>query len=79
MRITDINPCRPSTFPGSWYHFLVQRLIGGYQSPQRISGGAMGHQFLFMDDDSPAHRIVTVEELLNSEDTEWKGCKGFVI
>ncbi|GFY11102.1 uncharacterized protein TNCV_4470881 [Trichonephila clavipes] len=26
--------CRPSTFPESWYLFLVRRLVDGYQSPQ---------------------------------------------
>ncbi|GFS75363.1 hypothetical protein TNCV_2967651 [Trichonephila clavipes] len=26
--------CRSSTFPGSWYLFLVRRHGGGYQSPQ---------------------------------------------
>ncbi|KFM63524.1 Transposable element Tc1 transposase, partial [Stegodyphus mimosarum] len=31
---------------------------------------AMGPQFLFMDDNAPPHRTVTVEELLESEDFE---------
>ncbi|KFM58041.1 Transposable element Tc3 transposase, partial [Stegodyphus mimosarum] len=31
---------------------------------------AMGPQFLFMDDNAPPHRTVTVEELLESEDIE---------
>ncbi|KFM65038.1 hypothetical protein X975_25046, partial [Stegodyphus mimosarum] len=30
----------------------------------------MGPQFLFMDDNAPPHRTVTVEELLESEDIE---------
>ncbi|GFX58298.1 hypothetical protein TNCV_204851 [Trichonephila clavipes] len=29
-----INHCKPSTFPGSWYLFLVFHHICGYQSPQ---------------------------------------------
>ncbi|GFU96390.1 hypothetical protein TNCV_89661 [Trichonephila clavipes] len=27
-----LNHCRPSTYPGTWYHFLGRCLIGGYQS-----------------------------------------------
>ncbi|KFM72945.1 hypothetical protein X975_19690, partial [Stegodyphus mimosarum] len=36
----------------------------------RLFRGAMGPQFLFMDDNAPCHRTVTVEELLESEDIE---------
>ncbi|GFX85726.1 hypothetical protein TNCV_2471281 [Trichonephila clavipes] len=32
----DIDPCRLSASPGSWYHFLVRCPKGGYQSPQVI-------------------------------------------
>ncbi|GFW53571.1 transposable element Tcb2 transposase [Trichonephila clavipes] len=32
--------------------------------------GAMGLQFLFMDDNAPCHRTVTAEQLLESEDIE---------
>ncbi|GFV79254.1 hypothetical protein TNCV_71221 [Trichonephila clavipes] len=32
-----ISHYRPTTSPGSWYHFLVRCLIGGYQSPQWIA------------------------------------------
>ncbi|GFV17488.1 uncharacterized protein TNCV_1272751 [Trichonephila clavipes] len=32
--------------------------------------GAMGLQFLFMDDNAPCHRTVAVEQLLESEDIE---------
>ncbi|GFT32512.1 transposable element Tcb1 transposase [Trichonephila clavipes] len=36
----------------------------------RLFRGAMGLQFLFMDDNAPCHRTVTAEELLESEDIE---------
>ncbi|KFM63850.1 Transposable element Tc1 transposase, partial [Stegodyphus mimosarum] len=36
----------------------------------RLFTRAMGPQFLFMDDNAPPHRTVTVEELLESEDIE---------
>ncbi|GFW47859.1 hypothetical protein TNCV_2400461 [Trichonephila clavipes] len=37
--------------------------------------GAMGLQFLFMDDNAPCHRTVAAEQLLDSEDIEriWIG------
>ncbi|GFX52566.1 transposable element Tc3 transposase [Trichonephila clavipes] len=36
----------------------------------RLFRGAMGLQFLFMDDNAPCHRIVAAEQLLESEDIE---------
>ncbi|GFX74575.1 transposable element Tc3 transposase [Trichonephila clavipes] len=36
----------------------------------RIFRGAMGLQFLFMDDNAPCHRTVAAEQLLESEDNE---------
>ncbi|GFV72508.1 transposable element Tcb2 transposase [Trichonephila clavipes] len=36
----------------------------------RLFRGAMGLQFLFMDDDAPCHRTVAAEQLLESEDIE---------
>lgn len=36
----------------------------------RLFRGAMGPQFLFMDDNAPPHRTEAVEELLESEDIE---------
>ncbi|GFS97564.1 transposable element Tcb2 transposase [Trichonephila clavipes] len=36
----------------------------------RLFRGAMGLQFLFMDDNSPCHRTVAAEQLLESEDIE---------
>ncbi|GFT47197.1 transposable element Tcb2 transposase [Trichonephila clavipes] len=36
----------------------------------RLFRGAMGLQFLFMDDNAPCHRTVAVEHLLDSEDIE---------
>ncbi|GFX17866.1 transposable element Tcb2 transposase [Trichonephila clavipes] len=36
----------------------------------RLFRGAMGLQFLFMDDNAPCHRTVAAEELLESEDIE---------
>ncbi|GFV30155.1 transposable element Tc1 transposase [Trichonephila clavipes] len=42
----------------------------------RLFRGAMGLQFLFMDDNAPCHRTVAAEQLLESEDIErmdWPG------
>ncbi|GFU74564.1 transposable element Tcb2 transposase [Trichonephila clavipes] len=36
----------------------------------RLFKGAMGLQFLFMDDNAPYHRTVAAEQLLESEDIE---------
>ncbi|GFU57866.1 transposable element Tcb2 transposase [Trichonephila clavipes] len=36
----------------------------------RLFSGAMGLQFLFMDDNAPCHRTVAAEQLLESEDIE---------
>jgi transposase len=36
----------------------------------RLFRGAMGPQFLFMDDNAPCHRTVAAEQLLESEDIE---------
>ncbi|GFT04462.1 transposable element Tc3 transposase [Trichonephila clavipes] len=36
----------------------------------RLFRGAMGLQFLFMDDNAPCHRTVGAEQLLESEDIE---------
>ncbi|GFW44930.1 DDE_3 domain-containing protein [Trichonephila clavipes] len=36
----------------------------------RLFRGAMGLQFLFMDDNAPCHRTVAAEQLLKSEDIE---------
>ncbi|GFW85250.1 DDE_3 domain-containing protein [Trichonephila clavipes] len=36
----------------------------------RLFRGAMGLQFLFMDDNAPCHRTVAAEQLLESEDIE---------
>ncbi|GFY29573.1 hypothetical protein TNCV_2627431 [Trichonephila clavipes] len=36
----------------------------------RLFRGAMGLQFLFMDDNAPCHRTVAAEHLLESEDIE---------
>ncbi|GFS93031.1 transposable element Tcb2 transposase [Trichonephila clavipes] len=36
----------------------------------RLFRGAMGLQFLFMDDNAPCHRTVAVEQLLESDDIE---------
>ncbi|GFS53705.1 HTH_Tnp_Tc3_2 domain-containing protein [Trichonephila clavipes] len=43
----------------------------------RLFRGAMGLQFLFMDDNAPCHRTVAAEQLLESEDIErmdWPCC-----
>ncbi|GFU72712.1 transposable element Tc3 transposase [Trichonephila clavipes] len=36
----------------------------------RLFRGAMGLQFLFVDDNAPCHRTVAAEQLLESEDIE---------
>ncbi|GFX16291.1 transposable element Tcb2 transposase [Trichonephila clavipes] len=36
----------------------------------RLFRGAMGLQFLFMDDNAPCHRTVAAEQLLESDDIE---------
>ncbi|GFU42951.1 transposable element Tcb2 transposase [Trichonephila clavipes] len=36
----------------------------------RLSRGAMGLQFIFMDENAPCHRTVAAEQLLESEDIE---------
>ncbi|GFU79696.1 transposable element Tcb2 transposase [Trichonephila clavipes] len=36
----------------------------------RLFRGAMGLQFLFMDDNAPCHRTVAAKQLLESEDIE---------
>ncbi|GFV79436.1 transposable element Tcb1 transposase [Trichonephila clavipes] len=40
------------------------------QSHKIQHGGAMGLQFLFMDDNAPCHRTVAAEQLLESEDID---------
>ncbi|GFT90727.1 transposable element Tcb2 transposase [Trichonephila clavipes] len=40
----------------------------------RLFRGAMGLQFLFMDDNAPCHRTVAAEQLLESEDIERMDC-----
>ncbi|GFT43432.1 transposable element Tcb2 transposase [Trichonephila clavipes] len=39
----------------------------------RLFRGALGLQFLFMDDNAPCHRTVAAEQLLESEDIERRG------
>ncbi|GFT90938.1 transposable element Tcb2 transposase [Trichonephila clavipes] len=40
----------------------------------RLFRGAMGLQFLFLDDNAPCHRTVAAEQLLESEDIERMDC-----
>ncbi|GFX18197.1 transposable element Tcb1 transposase [Trichonephila clavipes] len=44
----------------------------------RLFRGAMGLQFLFMDDNAPCHRTVAAEQLLESEDIERMGLAGTI-
>ncbi|GFW23453.1 transposable element Tcb2 transposase [Trichonephila clavipes] len=46
--------------------FIVKILL----SYVRLFRGAMGLQFIFMDDNAPCHRTVAAEQLLESEDIE---------
>ncbi|GFT19304.1 transposable element Tcb2 transposase [Trichonephila clavipes] len=52
---------------------LIWRERGSRNHPSNIierDRGAMGLQFLFMDDNAPCHRTVAAEQLLESEDIE---------
>ncbi|GFS86354.1 transposable element Tcb2 transposase [Trichonephila clavipes] len=52
---------------------LIWRERGSRNRPSNIierDRGAMGLQFLFMDDNAPCHRTVAAEQLLESEDIE---------
>ncbi|GFV95283.1 transposable element Tcb2 transposase [Trichonephila clavipes] len=52
---------------------LIWRDRGSRNHPSNIierDRGAMGLQFLFMDDNAPCHRTVAAEQLLESEDIE---------
>ncbi|GFV46803.1 transposable element Tcb1 transposase [Trichonephila clavipes] len=55
------------------HRILIWRERGSRNHPSNIiemDRGAMGLQFLFMDDNAPCHRIVAAEQLLESEDIE---------
>ncbi|GFV80595.1 transposable element Tc1 transposase [Trichonephila clavipes] len=55
------------------HRILIWRERGSRNHPLNIierDRGAMGLQFLFMDDNAPCHRTVAAEQLLESEDVE---------
>ncbi|GFW94115.1 hypothetical protein TNCV_3051201 [Trichonephila clavipes] len=55
------------------HHILIWRERGSRNHPSNIierDRGAMGLQFLIMDDNAPCHRTVAAEQLLESEDIE---------
>ncbi|GFV78027.1 transposable element Tcb2 transposase [Trichonephila clavipes] len=55
------------------HRILIWRERGSRNHPSNIierERGAMGLQFLFMDDNAPCHRTVAAEQLLESEDIE---------
>ncbi|GFW19631.1 transposable element Tcb2 transposase [Trichonephila clavipes] len=55
------------------HRILIWRERGSRNHPSNIierDRGAMGLQFLFMDDNAPYHRTVAAEQLLESEDIE---------
>ncbi|GFW86368.1 transposable element Tcb2 transposase [Trichonephila clavipes] len=55
------------------HRILIWRERGSHKHPSNIierNRGAMGLQFLFMDDNAPCHRTVAAEQLLESEDIE---------
>ncbi|GFW05475.1 uncharacterized protein TNCV_436561 [Trichonephila clavipes] len=55
------------------HRILIWRERGSCNHPSNIierDRGAMGLQFLFMDNNAPCHRTVAAEQLLESEDTE---------
>ncbi|GFW95765.1 transposable element Tcb1 transposase [Trichonephila clavipes] len=56
-----------------YHRILIWRERGSRNHPSNIierDRGAMGLQFLFMDDNAPCHRTVAAEQLLESEDIE---------
>ncbi|GFY26670.1 transposable element Tc1 transposase [Trichonephila clavipes] len=59
------------------HRILIWRERGSRNHPSNIierDRGAMGLQFLFMDDNEPCHRTVAAEQLLESEDIERMDC-----
>ncbi|GFV38262.1 transposable element Tcb2 transposase [Trichonephila clavipes] len=55
------------------HRILIWRERGSRNHPSNIierDRGAMGLQFLFMDDNAPCHRTLAAEQLLESEDIE---------
>ncbi|GFY25833.1 transposable element Tc1 transposase [Trichonephila clavipes] len=55
------------------HHILIWRERGSRNHPSNIierDRGAMGLQFLFMDDNAPCHHTVAAEQLLESKDIE---------
>ncbi|GFX49812.1 transposable element Tcb2 transposase [Trichonephila clavipes] len=55
------------------HRILIWRERGSRNHPSNIierDRGAMGLQFLFMDDNAPCHRTVAAEQLIESEDIE---------
>ncbi|GFU93080.1 transposable element Tcb1 transposase [Trichonephila clavipes] len=55
------------------HRILIWRERGSRNHPSNIierDRGAMGLQFLFMDDNAPCHRTVAAEQLLENEDIE---------
>ncbi|GFV03309.1 transposable element Tcb1 transposase [Trichonephila clavipes] len=55
------------------HRILIWRERGRRNHPSKFierDRGAMGLQFLFMDDNAPCHRTVNAEQLLESEDIE---------
>ncbi|GFV85586.1 transposable element Tcb1 transposase [Trichonephila clavipes] len=55
------------------HRILIWRERGSRNHPSNIierDRGAMGLQFLFMDDNAPCHRTVAAEQLLESKDIE---------
>ncbi|GFX58530.1 transposable element Tcb2 transposase [Trichonephila clavipes] len=55
------------------HRILIWRERGSHNHPSNIierDRGAMGLQFLFMNDNAPCHRTVAAEQLLESEDIE---------
>ncbi|GFU32159.1 transposable element Tcb2 transposase [Trichonephila clavipes] len=61
------------SFSSDSHCILICRERGSRNHPSNIierDRGAMGLQFLFMDDNAPCHRTVAAEQLLESEDIE---------
>ncbi|GFS70048.1 transposable element Tc3 transposase [Trichonephila clavipes] len=61
---TDLHICDAGSVNGTCY---CNEILLPYV---HLFRGAMGLQFLFMDDNAPCHRTVAAEQLLESEDIE---------
>ncbi|GFV18701.1 uncharacterized protein TNCV_4755881 [Trichonephila clavipes] len=65
--IRGVSSDRPRGTTPADDRFIV---LQARRNRRQTAGGAMGLQFLFMDDNAPCHRTVAAKQLLESEDIE---------